>query len=236
MSRRQLYQLAFVAMIIDHIGYFFYEIPCYELFRWIGRLAFPIFAFFLVEGYFHTHDLKKYKLRLFYGTVIIWILEIGRTMIHFFLNGILPWNFWDFFTGTLFDTNIFFTMLCGLYFLEGLDGIQKKQARSILMILCSSIFMIGFAEYGFYAWSYFFIFYCFRDTKLKFLISFLFFGIYSLLIGNTMQFFMIFANIPLFFYDGSLGKPFQNKYLFYWMYIGQLLVFYLVSDLYYGLL
>ena len=39
----------------------------YAWLTWVGRLAYPIFAFMLVEGYFHTRNLKKYMGRLLFG-------------------------------------------------------------------------------------------------------------------------------------------------------------------------
>ena len=56
-------------MVIDHIGMIFVPITSGAplpgaLFRIIGRLTFPIMCYFLVEGYVHTSNRKKYGARL----------------------------------------------------------------------------------------------------------------------------------------------------------------------------
>ena len=53
-----LKMIAMLSMLADHIGAVLF--PEQILFRVIGRLAFPIFAYTLVEGFFYTHDIKKY--------------------------------------------------------------------------------------------------------------------------------------------------------------------------------
>lgn len=54
--------LAIVTMLVDHIGYMYF--PNEILFRIIGRLAFPIFAYQIAIGYSKTSNLKKYVFRL----------------------------------------------------------------------------------------------------------------------------------------------------------------------------
>jgi hypothetical protein len=60
--------LAIVTMLIDHIGYMFF--PNETMFRAIGRLAFPIFAYQIAIGYSKTSNLKKYIFRLSLFAVI----------------------------------------------------------------------------------------------------------------------------------------------------------------------
>ena len=57
-----LKMIAMLSMLADHIGAVLF--PEQILFRVIGRLAFPIFAYTLVEGFFYTHDIKKYMCRI----------------------------------------------------------------------------------------------------------------------------------------------------------------------------
>ena len=54
--------IAMASMLIDHIGAVL--LPQYMILRVIGRLAFPIFAFFIAEGAALTHSYGKYLLRV----------------------------------------------------------------------------------------------------------------------------------------------------------------------------
>ena len=54
--------IALITMFIDHSGYII--MGSFSYFNYIGRIAFPIFAFQISEGFSHTHNLKKYFIRL----------------------------------------------------------------------------------------------------------------------------------------------------------------------------
>ncbi len=66
MNSFHLKMIAIITMLIDHTAAVL--IPSntvlWLVMRCIGRLAFPIFVFLLVEGFYHTRDVKKYLLRM----------------------------------------------------------------------------------------------------------------------------------------------------------------------------
>ena len=76
--------IAFFLMTLDHIGIFLVEmesdaaIMTGEVFRLMGRFAFPLFVLMLVEGVRHTHSFAKYALRL---GIVASIVAIAQAVI-----------------------------------------------------------------------------------------------------------------------------------------------------------
>ena len=94
-----LHIMAMVFMIFDHLWGVF-ATDGYLWMTCIGRLTYPIFAFMIVEGYFHTKNLKKYVLRLLIFALISeipfnlvmsssWIAPLHQNVLWTFLIGIL---------------------------------------------------------------------------------------------------------------------------------------------------
>ena len=62
LSNNSLKLIAMVTMTVDHIGMIYF--PGQMLWRAIGRLAFPIYAFMIAEGCRHTRSMKRYLLTM----------------------------------------------------------------------------------------------------------------------------------------------------------------------------
>lgn len=138
LSGTTLKLMACITMLIDHIGASCLEagllVPLIasgtfstdpaavsllqmdRVLRYIGRLAFPIFCFLLVEGFLHTHDFKKYALRM-----------LGFALIS-------EWPFdWAFFSGVYWGhQNVYFTLLLGLLAMKALDTYRTPEGMPVL--------------------------------------------------------------------------------------------------------
>ena len=101
-----LKMIAIITMVIDHVGAVLF--PMNMMFRYIGRISFPLFVFLLVEGSIHTRKIRKYELRMFLFALIseipfdlafsnkivnirsqnvFWTLGIGLVMLDLIQNG-----------------------------------------------------------------------------------------------------------------------------------------------------
>lgn len=206
--------IALSTMIIDHYGSIFYS--GVNSYRIIGRLAFPIYAFLLVEGYMHTSDVKKYAKRLLLFALIS---EIPFDLA---LYGKLGFR----------HQNIFFTLfiaLVAMYFIERKEGYDLNNG---FIIAISFLFATTLSvDYNFIGIIYILTFYFTRNLSKgeRILKAGLILFLTNLLFTSPLQQFSIFALLLLYFYNGELGP--KNKIiqsLFYIMYPLHLLVFYLI--------
>ncbi len=154
MSSLVLKIIAIVTMVLDHVGYFVYDLPIpysYELhmiFRIIGRISMPIFCFLIAEGFRKTRNPYRYAVRLAVAA----------------LASEIPYNlcFWSspVATGSL---NVMFTLLLGLIGLIlyklVLDKTKLPSISALTLIpVCLVTYYIG-ADYSFFAPLFIFFFY-----------------------------------------------------------------------------
>lgn len=101
--------IAAALMLTDHVGAIL--LPEVPVLRCVGRLAFPIFAFFIAEGYAHTRNFGRYFRRL---AILAVVSEI-------------PFNLEN---GAVFDLtrqNVLFTFCLALLTLRGLEALGRER-------------------------------------------------------------------------------------------------------------
>ena len=226
--------IAMVLMLIDHVALFILRyvpefteplmtigrqtITWYFLLRSVGRLAFPIFCFLLVEGFQHTHDRRKY----------------GRNLLVFALISEIPFNLT--YGGHLYgwSQNVFFTLFLGFLALcvvrrweEVLPQSaifaehNRRMALRLLALIIASYLLR--CDYGNCGISFILLLYVLRRNEvLRAAIGCCFLG--SRWIAGL-------AFIPIAFYNGRRGfiQGTFGKYLFYLFYPFHLLALYSIK-------
>lgn len=204
--------LALISMFIDHIGVFLENnqltyTKIAILLRIIGRISFPIYAFFIVEGFLHTKNLKKYISRLFILAIISEIpfdLFISNKLIY------------------LSHQNTIFTYVLSLIMLYNLKKYEfNKYGYFIITALFALISYLLKTDYSYIGIVTISILYEYRKNKLE---SFVLSSITLL-----SQFPAMISFILLYFYDKKIGK-YNIKYLFYIIYPLHFLILYFIKD------
>ena len=217
--------LAMATMLVDHLAAFYWaedpafqavwftlghrQITPYFVMRAIGRLAFPIFAFLLVEGFTHTRSRFSY----------------GRNLLIFAILSEIPWNLVHSGSWLFRGQNVLFTLFLGLLGMCAVERYKddaKRLLASLLGLLAVSIILR--ADYGCTGFGFILLLYVLRDQRIL-----------QAIIGSCIlpgKWIAGLAFVPISMYNGQRGfiKGKYAKYIFYLFYPLHLLVIYLLRQ------
>lgn len=182
----------------------------YHVMRNIGRVAFPIFCYLLVEGFVHTSSRQRYAGRL---ALLAGISELPFDWA--VTPRYLPWadpGMWD-------VQNVFFTLLLGLLGMMGIAYLQKAlhqwQTHWWFPLLtwfgAAPLALIAeklHTDYGAFGVMFIALLYVMREDR-----------IWQTILGAVAILWEVWAPlafIPLWFYNGKRGLPL--KWVFYFFY------------------
>lgn len=164
--------IAMLTMLFDHVGLLFF--PEEAWMRVIGRMAFPIYCWGIVQGYYRSRNVERY---------------MGRLLVLALLSQ-LPYAY----AFELPKLNVIFTLLLGLLIIYVYDRVEKhKMALLSFIALLSALIPM---DYGMYGICLMIIYHLWRDRKtiqahLGLNLIFL------LLFGWLTQMFSLFATLLL---------------------------------------
>lgn len=218
--------IAIISMFIDHAalvllywGILYHNQPImegteiyniyliYNAMRKIGRIAFPIFCFLLIEGFTHTSNRKKYALRLLIFAVISEI-PFNLAASNQFIDSS--------------SCNVFVTLLLGLLTIWAMDQFRGKYYIQIPIALlgCLAAYLVN-SDYDYRGIVLIVLLYIFRYDRSMQAVA----GSLSL----YWEWPAIFAFIPICMYNGKRGR--NIKYFFYVFYPVHLLLLYFIGQI-----
>ena len=133
MTNFQIKCIAIITMLSDHIGIVFF--PDQLMWRVVGRITFPLFAWFIASGAVHTRDMPKYLSNL---VLLAFISEVPFLL----LNWEVDPNY--------FSLNALFTLTLGLIAIIALKELPHVLLRIGAVATCAILATYLHADYG--AW------------------------------------------------------------------------------------
>ena len=217
-TMNQLKTIAMVFMLVDHIAYVMIErglgyggdlYIINRTMRSMGRLAFPIFCFTIVEGFQRTSNSREYLKRL----------------IIFALISEIPFDLA--FRGRMFSMdlqNVFWTLAFGLAaMIIYNDVFMAGWKKAIGLLVCFYLPYRFHTDYSVYGVLAIFFMYLFRKEPIKMCMA----GYILLLLQNPIEVWAIFGFVLILLYNGQRGRG--NKKIYYWFYPAHLMVLVLLK-------
>lgn len=141
--------IAVVSMIIDHCAYYLMDgnTMAYDVMRCFGRIAFPVFAFLVAEGFAHTRNRMRYFLSLLLFAAVSEV----------------PWYLLNGADGT---HNVMFTLPLGVSALAAFERLRGHRALVIAAILLATLSAeVSGLDYGWRGIVVILIFHLFKSKK-----------------------------------------------------------------------
>jgi len=204
---------AIVLMTVDHVGFIF-ELD--TIYRIIGRVSFPIFAFLIYQGYTYTRNKWQYFNRLF-------LFGVGIEVVLILITLIMPIY--------LYSRNIFLLLAFGVLGFLVMDSKFNWLYKAFLIALLAYIAQVLNFDYG--AYGFLFIL-SFRFYPKYFGLSILLQVVLTYLQikydhGMSFQYYALASWPIIFLYNQQMGLK-LNKYIFYVYYPLHLGILYLLAE------